>query len=343
MTPNQGKGKVRYFMSSLQAPIAAHTPVSCWVVTEELAGLQNQAKGLAEALGLSYEVKTVRKPGFPWKVLPTALWPLGVANQQAVFAGPWPDVVISCGRNSVTPALAIRKSSGGKTFSIHVQHPHVNPALFDCVIVANHDGLEGPNVLATQGALHRITRDKLDDAFAQFAPVFGSLKHPIYSVLVGGTTRSSSMTVEAARDLGEKLAQVGRDTGGSIAVTMSRRTGPENEAAIRECLKGANAYIWDGKGENPYFGLLAHADAIVVTADSVSMTSEACATGRPVYVYDAGLKSRRLKKFQENLAAAGMTRAFTGNVENWAARPFDDMKAAADFVRPALKKHLGVT
>ena len=124
-------------MSSKSAASAAvHSPITCWVVTEELVGLQNQAKGLAEALGLSYTVKTVRKPGFPWKFLPTALWPLKVADGQAQFDGPWPDVVISCGRNSVTPALSIRRRSGGKTFSIHVQHPHVNPALFDRVIVA---------------------------------------------------------------------------------------------------------------------------------------------------------------------------------------------------------------
>jgi uncharacterized protein len=317
-------------------------PISCWVVTEGLIGLQNQAKGLAEALGLSYEVKTVTKPGFPWRFLPTAFWPLSVARQQADFTRPWPDVVISCGRNSVKPALYIRQASGGKTFAVHVQHPHVNPALFDRVIVASHDSLKGDNVLTTQGALHRITRAKLDEAFAQFQPVFEPLKKPLYSVLVGGTTRSSSMTPEAARDLGMKLAKLSRETGGSLAVTMSRRTGRENEAVIRECLKGITAYIWDGAGANPYFGLLAHADAIVVTADSVSMTSEACSTGKPVYVYDSGLKSRRLRKFQDHLAACGLTRAFTGKLETWATPAIDDMKAAADFVRPALTKHLGV-
>ena len=331
-------------MSMMQAaPAAKHSPITCWVVTEELPGLQSQAKGLAEALGLSYDVKTVRKPGFPWKYLPTALWPLSVAETQATFTGPWPDVVVSCGRNSVTPALSIRRLSGGKSFCIHVQHPHVNPALFDRVIVATHDGLEGPNVFTTQGALHRVTRDKLDEAFARFAPVFGSMTHPIHSVLVGGTTRSSAMTAEAARDLGEKLAGLARESGGTLAITMSRRTGAENEAIIRQCLTGIPAYIWDGQGENPYFGLLAHADAIVVTADSVSMTSEACSTGKPVYVYDMGLKSPRIRKFQDQLVATGITRVFTGKPQVWAARALDDMKAAADFVRPALEKHLGVT
>lgn len=340
----QGENKRRKsqgIMSSPQAP-EAEASISCWVVTEELAGLQNQAKGLAEALGLTYEIKTVRKPGFPWKYLPTALWPLSVTSQQASFAAPWPDIVISCGRNSVKPALAIRRASGGKTFTVHVQHPHVDPTLFDRVIVATHDGLRGPNVLATQGALHRVTKEKLDEARQQFAATLQPLKRPLFAALVGGTTRSSTMTEEAARDLGMKLARLSRETGGSLAVTMSRRTGAQNEKIIRECLRSVPAYIWDGTGDNPYFGLLAHADAIVVTADSVSMTSEACSTGKPVYVYDAGLKSRRLKKFQNHLASRGITRFFTGVPQNWVPSAVNDMKAAADFVRVALNKHLGV-
>ena len=39
--------------------------------------------------------------------------------------------------------------------------------------------------------------------------------------------------------------------------------------------------VWDGQGDNPYFGMLALADLIVVTQDSVSMISEAAATTAP--------------------------------------------------------------
>ena len=41
--------------------------------------------------------------------------------------------------------------------------------------------------------------------------------------------------------------------------------------------------------ENPYFGYLSVADAIVVTADSMSMMAEACTAGCPVYLYDTGV------------------------------------------------------
>ena len=39
---------------------------------------------------------------------------------------------------------------------------------------------------------------------------------------------------------------------------------------------------------NPYFGILATADRLVVTGDSIAMLSEACATGRPVQIFDLG-------------------------------------------------------
>ena len=45
------------------------------------------------------------------------------------------------------------------------------------------------------------------------------------------------------------------------------------------------AWIWDMEGDNPYFGLLALADVIVATLDSISMVSEAAATHAPRYCW----------------------------------------------------------
>ena len=79
------------------------------------------------------------------------------------------------------------------------------------------------------------------------------------------------------RQMANQLLQAARECGGSLAVTTSRRTGKQNEAILREGLNGVPLLFWDGKGENPYLGFLALADAIVVTDNSVSMVSEACA------------------------------------------------------------------
>ena len=43
-----------------------------------------------------------------------------------------------------------------------------------------------------------------------------------------------------------------------------------------------------GDAENPYLGLLGLADILVATGESISMATEACATGKPVYFFDMG-------------------------------------------------------
>lgn len=48
-------------------------------------------------------------------------------------------------------------------------------------------------------------------------------------------------------------------------------------------------YRWQANDDdNPHLGFLALADAIIVTGDSLSMLAEACATGRPVHIFEFG-------------------------------------------------------
>src|SRR5690606_24876215 len=142
-----------------------------------------------------------------------------------------------------------------------------------------------------------------------------------------------------AHRFGERLAALARTFGTGLAVTTSRRTGSANAAALRHGI-GATVplYFWDQLGENPYFGLLALADAIVVTADSVSMVSEACSTGKPVYVAPLPGRSAKLDRFHASLRAAGMTRPFDGSLDRWCYRPLDDTTRVATMVRELLER-----
>src|SRR5690606_967575 len=104
----------------------------CWVLTEGHVGMVNQAVGLAEAMGLAPEIKRLAVRA-PWKHLPPRLW---IRALDAPGPGgdrlepPWPDLVISCGKRSVAPALAIRRTSRGRTFAVHIQTPPVDPRRF---------------------------------------------------------------------------------------------------------------------------------------------------------------------------------------------------------------------
>jgi mitochondrial fission protein ELM1 len=296
---------------------------SCWIVTEGLAGLQNQAIGLAEALGLPYVVKQVPKPKVLWRLISPSLRQLDP---------PWPDILISCGRQSEAVSVAVRRASGNKTFTVHIQKPLIDPKQFDVVIVPAHDKMRGENVLSTQGGVTHVTKDKLEAAAKHFRPLLGGRPRPLISVLVGGKNKYQGFSKDSAHDFAQKLRAAVQNSG-SLALTFSRRTGQENEALLRQELAGVPSYIWDGQGENPYFGLLALADAIVVTGDSVSMMSEVCATGKPVYIYDRLRAGGRHQEFVKSLFDTGVARPFTGTVEVWQNTALDETRKAADFVR----------
>ena len=139
--------------------------------------------------------------------------------------------------------------------------------------------------------------------------------------------------MEAER-LADGLAAMARDSGCGLLVTTSRRTGAANEALLRERLQGLPVAFWDGTGENPYFGYLALADAVVVTGDSVNMVSEACFTGKPVHVFGlAGGERSKFGQFHKALADSGATRPFAGRLESWPATALDERTSLADEIR----------
>ena len=308
---------------------------TCWVLTEGHIGMENQALGIAEALGLTPVVKRLH-PRWPWSWLPPGLWPTPLrapGPDGDPLAPPWPDLLISCGKRATAPSVKIRQVSGGRTFTVHIQKPPLSPARFDLLVVPAHDGLTGDNIFVTTAAVHRVTPEKLDAAAASFGPRLEHLPRPRIAVLIGGANNRHRLTAETTAKLASDLATLAVRTGGSLLVTPSRRTGAENEATLRETLADTPGEIWDGTGENPYFAYLALADRILVTCDSVSMTSEACATGKPVYVIDLEGASRRIDDFHRRLREAGITRRFTGEVGDYSYEPPDDTRRAAELIR----------
>lgn len=309
--------------------------LSCWVVTDGKQGMVNQCLGLAAAMGLEPREKCVALR-FPWRQLSPSI--LRVGNCRAMTSGsdrlgpPWPDVLIATGRHSVAASLCVRSASPS-TFRIQIQAPGIRPSLFDMVVVPRHDRLRGDNVLVTRGALHRVTPEVTAAAAARLGAAWSALPHPRVAVLVGGSNGVYTLTPEAMATLAERLAALAR-SGVGLLVTASRRTGADNEAILRRALQGLPAAVWDGTGENPYFAFLGLADAIVTTADSVNMVTEAASTGKPVYVVDLPGRSRKFDDFHRFMREDGVTRPFEGRLEHWTYAPADDTaRVAAEALR----------
>jgi len=311
-----------------------------WVLTDGKAGTRNGALGLAAAVGLPVIDKHIHSR-LPWRWLPPQLWPQGVLGVGAggdALEPPWPRLLISAGERSVGPALAIRKLSGGATFCVHIQHPRVDPAKFDLVTASAHDRLTGPNVRNTLGALHHVTREKLEGEARKFEARYAQLPRPLVAVLIGGANRVYRFDRAAAERLADGLARICKEAGCGLLITASRRTGAENEALLRERLDGLPAEIWDGKGDNPYFAFLGLADAIIVTSDSANMVSEACYTGKPVHVFHLrGGEGTKFGRFHQSLQEAGITRPFEGRLESWQYDSLDERAAIAAEIRARLE------
>ena len=307
----------------------------CWVVSDGRAGNETQGLGLARALGFDPTVKrlVIRAP---WRWLPPAFWPaplaaIGPAGDR--LAAPWPDVAIGTGRLAVGPVRAIRRASGGRSFAIQILDPKVSPRAFDVVVAPAHDGLAGANVITTRGALNGLTQERLAEAAARLAPRVAHLPRPLVAVLVGGDSRVHRLTAELTRSLAAGLSRLAREEGAGLLVTPSRRTGPENTAILRQALAGLPAEIWDGKGDNPYLGYLALADAFVITADSVNMTCEAAFTGKPIHVAEVAGGTSKFARFHAALREAGVTRPFTGRLESWSYPPMNETAEVAAEIR----------
>jgi len=324
-------------MSTAPAPDAAPPPV--WVVTPGHAGMENQAVALAEAIGLPFAIKRVR-PRRPWTWAPPGLWPAPLAalgQDSDAIAPPWPALLISCGRRAVPYALHVRRASAGATMAVHIQNPQTRLDRFDLVIPPRHDHVRGANVVETLGSLHRITPGRLAEAANAFAADVAALPQPRVAVLVGGSNAAYRLTPAIVARLAGELGGLTRDGAAGLMVTPSRRTGEENIAALRRTLADAPALVWQFKGPNPYFGFLGLADAIIVTADSVNMVCEACATGKPVHVVGLDGGNRKFDEFHQSMRAAGYTRPFRGRLEHWRYTPPDDTGLAARAVLARLR------
>jgi mitochondrial fission protein ELM1 len=300
------------------------------VYAEPFAGLQAQALGLAEAAGLAPSVVDL-VPHFPFDRMPAALWgdPLRVCRLAPAPGG----IAVTVGGVGGAVGAALRARG---SLVVQIQNPRMALTKFDLVIANPHDEITGENVILVRTALHRVTQARLREARAVWAPRFAHLPRPLVGVLVGGSNGRFRLGQKEGEALARDLAGMMRYDHAGLMVTPSRRTGAGVRQALAGALERQGAWVWDMEGENPYFGLLACADTIIATVDSISMVSEAVATHAPVLLAGLPGKSRRIGLFHRSLTEMGRVRPFAGRLEYWPVLPVDDTAAAAGEVRRRL-------
>ena len=330
-----GNGEKRRVTSATAAPGIETRPLagrSAWIITTGLAGMDVQTRGVADALGLRYEMKRVTPKGIfkllaPWgPVAPSERF--GKAGSQ--FSPPWPEVAIALGRSCVPYMRALRRRSP-QTFSIVMLDNRAGLGVADVIWVPQHDRLRGPNVITTLTAPHSFTAERLAELRRAVPPAITALPRPRIAVILGGKNKVYEFRPEDDARFAAALKSLGA-LGASFMITPSRRTHARLKEVTEETTRDYPRILYDGEGPNPYGDFLAHADALVVTADSVNMTGEAAATGRPVYVFTPSAGSDKFHRFHAALEAYGATRPLPERVTelpDWSYAPLQSAETIA--------------
>ena len=320
--------------------------LTCWAVSEGGLGMRSQLEGLAEGLGCHNVTHKIAKRRFPWLLMPRSYtWGIfkHLSNNSSIFTPPWPDLLLTCGRDTVPISLAIRKLSGHKTFTVHTQHPRVNFKFFDMIVAPEHDHISGPNVLSSKWALHKITKAKLEQSAIEYQDMFTAYTAPYHAVLIGGNTNKYQMPINAMTHLIKKIEDIKQKVQGSILITPSYRTDTGQIAQLMENFRDDHrVYVHDLKNErNPYIAMLSIADNIFVTDDSVNMLSEACYTEKPVYILDMLGQSdfTKPKIFAKMLTKEGKARYYQGSVESWHYNAVDEIEQLSKQIKNRLLQH----
>ena len=314
--------------------------LTSWVLTDGKAGDELPCLGVAEALGLAPEIRRVapRAPYswlMPWGPVDPRERP---AAPGSPLAPPFPDLLIASGRRAVPALRAVKRASGGRTYTVFLKDPRTGPGAADFIWAPSYDRIRGPNVLTTSTSPHRIRAERLAAARAAPDRRLAALARPRVAVLAGGDSRHHRFTSRDVARFSDDLANLAQ-TGASLMITASRRTPPTLRSALEALAAGHGGFFWDGTGENPYLSLLALADAIVVTADSFNMVGEAAATGAPILVFEPSGGHMKVRTFLDGLKTAGIVHVFHGRLVGERYEPLDSTPIIAAAVEEGLARH----
>ena len=306
-------------------------------ISDHRAGNARQTNALAGALAGTFTSLTL-EPRVPWRWAAPRRWP-GAERAfgetfVALLDSP-PAIAVGCGRQAALATRLLRER-GAET--VQILDPRLDPGHWDLVVVPEHDPLRGPNVITMLGSLHPVDDVWLARARVEFA-AFAALPSPRTAVLLGGSSAHARFDRMAFEVLASKLEVVLASEGGSVLLTTSRRTPKEVSDALKYRYEGSPGVVWCSadKEPNPYAGLLAWADRIVCSPDSVNMISEACATRVPVFVFDPTRIQGRPRAFLDTLLNRGRIRAMDTRLAVFDVEPLRETARIAAQVSERLR------
>ena len=307
-----------------------------WGLVDDRAGHTGQVLGVIAKLGQLYTLKNLEYnllAELPSALLGASL--LGVERSaRNRIAPPWPSLVIAAGRRTI-PVLRYIKKHSPSTHTVYLMKPDGFSGM-DLIAAPKHDGLDyRANLVVTTGPLHAVTQETLVSARSTWQSQFSHLPKPWVALCLGGTTKHGRYSASEWTDILKRTQKLVGE--GSLLITTSRRTPQEAVSLCETLVQGPHLlHRWHHDKDNPYLGILACADAVVVTGDSMSMCAEAAVTGKPVLIASVPrVQPQKYQRFHNSLFEQGLARALASDSSlDWAPNaPLDDAGKVAYEIR----------
>ena len=304
------------------------------LLTEGMHGMISQVEGLAKALDIDYIHQKVELNKFT-KFLPPKITPVSNLFFKN-FKIPEFDLIISCGRKSVIPSIYLKKSSKKKITNIHIQDPKVSLKNFDYIIVPEHDGIKGNNVITSKGAIHYLTSDEIKKNSNYLTGMLNKEKEYLLLIL-GGPNKYYDYNEKNLLDIFKKIQKLTFKNDLQAIIIPSLRT-PQNIIDLAHKFFGEQNLIIKNVDKKAYLSGLAIAKFIIVTCDSTSMISESALTGKPIYIAEIPSKKDdyRFRQFRDLFKKLNIIKNLDDNLETWKYEILDETSKIAKLLKNKL-------
>ena len=294
----------------------------------------SQVEGLAKALDIDYIHQKVELNKFT-KFLPPKITPVSNLFFKN-FKIPEFDLIISCGRKSVIPSIYLKKNSKKKIINIHIQDPKVSLKNFDYIIVPEHDGIKGNNVITSKGAIHYLTSDEIKKNSNYLTEMLNKDKEYLLLIL-GGPNKYYDYNEKNLLDIFEKIQKLTLKNSLQAIIIPSMRT-PQNIIDLAHKFFGEQNLIIKNVDKKAYLSGLAIAKFIIVTCDSTSMISESALTGKPIYIAEIPSKKDdyRFRQFRDLFKKLNIIKNLDDNLETWKYEILDETSKIAKLLKNKL-------
>ncbi len=203
------------------------------------------------------------------------------------------DFVISAGQSLAAVNLILASEKSAKSITI-LKPGILGYSRFDLVVMPEHDGApERNNIVVTAGAPNLISEGYLKherDSLIRSFPDLADSRRQRLGLLIGGDTKKYILTEEIIGKLISGIKSICEKFNLELLATTSRRTPSKVEEVLENEMskfKKNNLLIIANENNHPSAvgGILALSGIVIVSAESISMVSEAASSGKTVIAF----------------------------------------------------------